>query len=100
VIADGATDAVLLEIVKESRHPAAIKSARPWAKIPALLMADDLPIPVQRSASEEPRTDPCVKDWTCAHCGRRLLLRMRMRRPGGCGYCGALALAPSPSRPR
>jgi len=63
-------------------------------------MADDLPIPVHASASQALRTDPCVKDWTCARCGRRLLLRRRMRRPGGCGHCGAHALAPSPRRPR
>jgi len=68
--------------------------------IPALPMTDDLPLAEHERAPQELRADPCVKDWTCAHCGRRLLLRIRMRRPGGCGYCGALALEPSRDRRR
>ena len=63
-------------------------------------MADDLPLTVNERASQALRIEPCVRDWTCAHCGRRLLLRIRMRRPGGCGYCGAIALEPSRDRRR
>ncbi|MBW8758252.1 MAG: hypothetical protein JF586_11640 [Burkholderiales bacterium] len=58
-------------------------------------MADDLPLPPHDSAAQPLRIEPCVKDWTCARCGRRLLLRIRLRRPGGCGYCGSLHLEPS-----
>jgi hypothetical protein len=61
-------------------------------------MADDLPITVHESDPQQQRIEPCVRDWTCAHCGCRLLLRMRMRRPGGCGACGSLHLQPSPKR--
>lgn len=68
--------------------------------IPALPMADDLPISVHESAPPQLRIERCVKDWTCAHCGWRLLLRIRVRKPGGCGNCGALALEPSPERLR
>jgi len=63
-------------------------------------MADDLPLPLQECAPQPPRIEPCAKDWTCARCGRRLLLRIRVRRPGGCGHCGSLHLEPSASRPR
>jgi hypothetical protein len=68
--------------------------------IPALAMADDLPIPLHERAPQPLRIEPCAKDWTCARCGRRLLLRIRVRRPGGCGYCGSLALEPSADRQR
>ena len=59
---------------------------------------DDLPLTLHETEPPPQRTEPCVRDWTCAHCGRRLLLRMRMRRPGGCGWCGSLHLEPSAAR--
>ena len=66
--------------------------------MPALPMAEPLPTDVPESAPQQPRIEPCVKDWTCAQCGCRLLLRVR--KPGGCGNCGSLALEPSPERLR
>jgi len=68
--------------------------------IPALPMADDLPALLPASAPQPLRIEPCAKDWTCARCGCRLLLRMRMRRPGGCGHCGSLHLEPTAERRR
>lgn len=61
-------------------------------------MTDDLTIALQESEPQLQRTEPCVKDWTCAHCRSRLLLRMRMRNPGGCGNCGSPRLEPTPQR--
>jgi hypothetical protein len=63
-------------------------------------MADHPCLPSRERAPEPARIEPCVKDWTCARCGRRLLLRIAVRRPGGCGHCGSLHLEPSASRPR
>ena len=68
--------------------------------MPALPMAEPLPTAAHESAPQQPRIEPCVKDWTCAQCGCRLLLRVRVRKPGGCGNCGSLALEPSPERLR
>jgi len=63
-------------------------------------MADDLPAPLHPNAPPPLRIEPCTKDWTCTRCGRRLLLRVRVRRPGGCGHCGSPDLAPSADRRR
>jgi len=54
---------------------------------------------MQEDGIQPPRPEPCVHDWRCVRCGRRLLLRIRTRRPGGCGHCGSVQLEPLPRRP-